>query len=901
MRFGLHWTICLCAFSATVFISTTARAGLADGLVSYWPLNEAQGSKTPDLVSGYDMTLNNLSAADLVGGKAGKCFSFKNTQQTLLSRIHGPNDDLPANKHAAFTVSFWANLTGTGQNDLRLFSEGFSPNNNNPLFNIGTHNGGSGGQVDLFFRQSGWTDVNHIKTTAEPLDGTWHMITFVQQLDGSRKIYIDAVADELEIEAKPEGVWLLNNTTIGGILRASGSHWVTGLIDEVAIWKRALTQAEIAQVKSEGLVSVFPPEAEGLVAHWPMEEIVGGKTPDLVSGYDMTANNLTSSDLVAGKNGKCFSFNNTKQSLLSRVHGSNDDLPANKNAAFTVAFWANVTGTSQNDLRLFSEGFTPNNNNPLFNIGTHNGGANGQADLYIRQTGWTDVNHIKTTAEPFDGTWHHLTFTQQGDGSRKIYIDGVADELEIPAKPAGAWTLNNTTIGGILRASGSHWVTGLIDEVAIWKRALSEVEVKKIQTSGVPKAIAKKQPLEIKSFAADFSSVAANDKTMLRWEGSKDANYSINENVGDVSLQTVGGTGGKEVVITRSTTYTLTATRGTESISKSTTVKAFTGIAPGWHLLDNFNTFTPGSLFSQTKWLGAEGMITVLENNNNKAIGYDAGADLTALRLQSYTVTEGQKVTLSFRVYANPVGPEDAILPIAVHVGLTERSIRFNGDFVQNVGPYLRIDRVADGATIDLQARNGVRTGTYEGQFTDAIQPGSWYRLWINVENKPFNVTGGIQNGGDLYSAYIQKEGDATRTLLFENYLADRDAINIDPALGAPTPDLNYLFISTMGTGQPSNQLLLDDFYLYTSGYGSTAPVTGSLIEVPSTVLVSLSSGGTLGEVATLTNITQDSGAKIIRATLPADQSKPAYLLINPAVTILKVTIEGNQLVVRYQ
>jgi hypothetical protein len=246
------------------------------------------------------------------------------------------------------------------------------------------------------------------------------------------------------------------------------------------------------------------------------------------------------------------------------------------------------------------------------------------------------------------------------------------------------------------------------------------------------------------------------------------------------------------------------------------------------------------------------------------------------------------------------VGPEEAILPVTVHIGITERSIRFNGDFNQNVGPYLRIERLADGSTIDLQARNGVASGMYEGQYPDALQPGNWYRIWINVENRPFDVVEGVQNGGDLYSAYIQKEGDATRTTLFENYLADRDAVTIDPALGAPLRNLNYVFISSQGTGQPVEQLLFDDFYLYTGGHSPAAPASAALVEVPAGTIQSLPNG-VLGDVGTLTDITNDTAAKIIRATLPADTSKPAYLVINPAVTVIKVTIEGNQLVVRYQ
>ncbi|MBN9693666.1 MAG: LamG domain-containing protein [Verrucomicrobia bacterium] len=813
-----------CLLVGSILAISESRAALSEGLVSYWPMEEVAGGKTPDLVSGYDMTLNNLTEADLVEGKFGKCFSFSNAKQTLLSRIHGANDDLPANKHAAFTIAFWANVNGTGQTDLRLFSEGFTPNNNNPLFNIGTHNGGADGSVDLFIRQTGWTDVNHIKSIAQPFDGTWRHITFVQQEDGSRKLYVDGLPDELEIPAKEAGTWILNDTTIGGILRASASHWVTGLIDETAIWKRALSEAEITELKNQGLVSVFPPEAKGLVAHWPMEEVAGGKTPDLVSGYDMTLNNLTEADLVAGKFGKCFSFSNAKQTLLSRIHGANDDLPANKHAAFTIAFWANVNGTGQTDLRLFSEAFTPNNNNPLFNIGTHNGGTDGSVDLFIRQTGWTDVNHIKSTAQPFDGTWRHITFVQQEDGSRKLYVDGLPDDLEIPAKEAGTWILNDTTIGGILRASASHWVTGLIDETAIWKRALSEAEINTIKNSGVPKVITKRQPLEIKSFMADYPAAANGDQVWLRWEGSKDANYSLDQGVGDVTAQTAGGVGAKAVTVNATTTYTLTASRGNETLTAQFAVRAVPGVAAGWHLVETFEFLNDGNIANQSQWLGAEGLFSVISQTGNKALGFDDGADLTALKLNSFGLTEGQKGTLSFRIQFLPTPAEELSAPIGVHIGLTERSIRFNGDFNQNVGPYVRLERLAEGTTIDLLARNGVATQFYEGMVVDAFQPGVWYRLWMDVENKPFNVVDGVQNGGDVYSVYLQKEGDAGRTTVFENFLADRDAVTIDPALGAPTAHLTHVFISTPGTGQLANRVLVDDFFMSVGSYNSTVP-----------------------------------------------------------------------------
>ncbi|HIM67162.1 MAG TPA: hypothetical protein EYM45_01225, partial [Verrucomicrobia bacterium] len=122
----------------------TLNAQLKDGLVAYWPLDEVQGTKTPELVNGYDMELTNLSAEDVVEGRIGNAFSFSNEKQTLLSRVHDAADQLPANKHESHTVSMWSKVDGNGQNDLRLFSEA-NTGNSNPLFNIGTANNGASG------------------------------------------------------------------------------------------------------------------------------------------------------------------------------------------------------------------------------------------------------------------------------------------------------------------------------------------------------------------------------------------------------------------------------------------------------------------------------------------------------------------------------------------------------------------------------------------------------------------------------------------------------------------------------------------------------------------------------------------------------------------------------------
>jgi len=689
---------------ATWTLALDTHAALKDNIVAYWPLDEVVGTKTPDLVSGYDMELANLTAADLVDGKRGKAFKFENSRQTMLKRVNAPGEQLPINQFEAFTVTFWANIAGTGLTDLRLFSEG-STTSNDPLFNLGTDSTGATGKLDVFLRRSGWTTVNHIKSEGEPLDGTWHHITFVQSADGSRALYFDGVRDPLEIPAKESGVWPVNTTTIGGILRANPTHWVTGLIDDVAMWSRALSETEIKQVVSEGLVSVFPPLAKGMVAYWPLDEVFGVKTPDLVNGYDMELVNLTSADLVAGKRGKAFQFENTRQTMLKRVNSAGEQLPINQFPALTVSFWANVNGTGLTDLRLFSEGNTANNN-PLFNLGTASTGASGQLDVFIRKDPWATVDHLKTVGEPLDGSWRHIVFVQQQDGSRAVYIDGVKDDLEIPAKPAGDWVLNTTTLGGILRANPTHWLTGQLDDVALWNRGLSPEEIKSVFTDGTPIPFSKPQPLAIRSFKADLPAVAVGDSVWLRWDVSKNVQVAIDPGVGDVTALTVSGLGAVQVPLSVSKTFTLTLTRGTEKVSSQVSVAAIDGVAAGWTLIDNFDRYPAGMLNGQSAWKDLDAVDFVLADvGGNIMVGANAGDATASLPLGPLTVKEGQQNTLFFRIYQ--VGdPAEAAKGM---VALSDRNVRFGSD-VGAAGNDIGPGAVAStelGAGLQLGGSNG--------------------------------------------------------------------------------------------------------------------------------------------------------------------------------------------------
>jgi hypothetical protein len=228
---------------------------------------------------------------------------------------------------------------------------------------------------------------------------------------------------------------------------------------------------------------------DGLIAFWPLDEIVDGETPDQINEQHMTLVNLSEDDLVPGVKGQAFLFDASRQTLLERISEADAPLPANdRYDAWSVSLWVKGKGPGQNDLRVFSEGSTESSN-PLFNIGTANNGADDTVDIYIRGNNGT-INHPHSLVPAFDDAWRLITWTQDGNDVA-LYIDGVRDEINItsgvtPLVDEGAgFRLNTTSIGGIRRGNPSHWWSGAIDEVAMWDRALTESEVEGLFEGGL--------------------------------------------------------------------------------------------------------------------------------------------------------------------------------------------------------------------------------------------------------------------------------------------------------------------------------------------------------------------------------------------------------------------------------
>ena len=217
-----------CCFS--LFISTTGLVAQipTNGLIAWYPLNNNANDSSGN---GYNGTVNATTPAADRFGNQGKAFTFNGVNSSITTGIS------LLNNLTGLTATGWINPTalGTrigffGQNDL--FEFGFLDTTN----------------------MDAWLDrIN--KGVLVPTNGmlnSWHMVSATADLD-SLRFYVDGVIMEsTALEVTSFGSINYDfNIGGGGIFDPTGNYF-SGSIDDIRIYNRALTQAEIDTLFHEG-------------------------------------------------------------------------------------------------------------------------------------------------------------------------------------------------------------------------------------------------------------------------------------------------------------------------------------------------------------------------------------------------------------------------------------------------------------------------------------------------------------------------------------------------------------------------------------------------------------------------------------------------------------------------
>jgi len=188
---------------------------------------------------------------------------------------------------------------------------------------------------------------------------------------------------------------------------------------------------------------------------------------------------LTNNNSVTQGTGKVgsSSANFVGASLMSLTRAS--DYTTILSTGFTVCYWFKTSGTVNQGLVNKAAGITANGQWANF-IGSTGGvtfrvlGASG---AYIGRTTPLGYN---------DGNWHFVVLTYDGSGTSagcKIYIDNV--QVDNASTQSGTWTTMNSAAASFeIGKAATLYLTGDIDNTAVWNKVLSSTDRSRLWNSG---------------------------------------------------------------------------------------------------------------------------------------------------------------------------------------------------------------------------------------------------------------------------------------------------------------------------------------------------------------------------------------------------------------------------------
>ncbi|HEY1556889.1 MAG TPA: LamG domain-containing protein [Kofleriaceae bacterium] len=216
-------------------------AGIA-GLVAWFPLEDTSGETFQDVIGGVVGTCAGAACPVAAPGHRGQGYRFDGVGNCISIPDVGGHLDLPA-----LTVSIWANQTALGATAECHASKRVDISGNvDNTWELEDYNTGQ-----LAFTSNHGTNSNvQLYTPVETIvPGTWQHLAI--SWDGAtRRVYIDGVPSGSDTQSTPLA-YDANAMKIGCDDNVGISEVFDGVLDELQIYDRALSDAELAELAAE--------------------------------------------------------------------------------------------------------------------------------------------------------------------------------------------------------------------------------------------------------------------------------------------------------------------------------------------------------------------------------------------------------------------------------------------------------------------------------------------------------------------------------------------------------------------------------------------------------------------------------------------------------------------------
>lgn len=454
----------------------------------YWsfddPANPGKADVSANDLVAYTWDNGHVAGGSNISSKGANGAGIHVDGTTFLGKSAGA---WPRNNDA-FSFLCWARIDPSTSGRVQLLGFG-NKDSHDTQFSISVKDNGGIAIYDSYYQTSDHLTINaNLEKGCK--DGRWH--SFAATFDGATLVaYVDgSFVASTNRTFNMTDTWTYFDLGISGA-GSSGSRTVHDVwLDEVAMYKRALTSEEVAAChaafrpyyETETTAPVTLPDP---VAWYRFDDAANPGKDSSGNGYDLTANG---SSLV--KSGSPISggmFSGTKRNYLKwGAIGASTELPARiprGTSPVSVSLWANAVGAKYASSKVSWA---------MFGLGARQIGIQfneGWRRLQLFEGNTTTQvigKDLYVTKEESATAWHHIAFSYDGSGY-SFYVDG---------RLQGTKTYSNAIPDDALLLIGqsskttdasSQYFEGNIDEVKIYDEALTAEQIAADYRSELPR------------------------------------------------------------------------------------------------------------------------------------------------------------------------------------------------------------------------------------------------------------------------------------------------------------------------------------------------------------------------------------------------------------------------------
>jgi len=446
------------------------------GLVLHLPFdgnaNDASGNGHDGIVNGATLTTDRHGSVESAYAFDGQTY-----------RIKLPHSSL--NELDTFSMGFWSKTADTGTNKHLVTSA-----------NSGQHNEflirHDAGKITILIK-----GVEHKFDTPIINDGVWHLVNVVR-FSSTVEVFVDgslaatwqyAPAGQLAVDLS--GFWL------GGDQDCLGGCWdknqqFSGIMDDFTIHNRALTASEIqsyydsskpATTGCNGDIQLADNLCEGLTAYYPMDgnanDASGNGSNGVVNGATLTTDRHGNAD-------SAYEFDGQSNDI--RIADS-PQVDFAQSQDFAVAFWVKAadiqpfTASGDNDIIEKWDGKAKSPSYPYV-IRYLNQKSNNHGKIAVGRYDGDNNPSFVSTVKVNDDQFHHIVFVKNGE-QLQLFIDGNLDNT-LTDRTVGNTANNSPLFLGRRGSPLKNQFKGVIDDLLIHNRALTEAEVQTLYDSNKP-------------------------------------------------------------------------------------------------------------------------------------------------------------------------------------------------------------------------------------------------------------------------------------------------------------------------------------------------------------------------------------------------------------------------------